>query len=81
MKKNKQAGQASGGRVVRHSIPSNILFWLKIYWKWEPGVVLLAGLELALGTMVPLVGIYLPKLVLDLLAGQVTTAVLIRTLG
>lgn len=82
MKKSKQADQASRtGRVVRHSIPSNILFWLKIYWKWEPVVVLLAGLELLLGTLVPLVGIYLPKLVLDLLTGQTTAAVLIRTLG
>ena len=81
MKKNRQENQTAGSRVIRHSIPSNIIFWLKIFWKWEPGVVLLAGLEVVLGTLVPLVGIYLPKLVLDLLAGNVTAAVLIRTLG
>lgn len=81
MKENKRTVHAEGGRVVRHSIPSNILFWLKIYWKWEPGVVLLAALELILGALVPLVGIYLPKLILDMLAGHVTAAVLIRTLG
>ena len=81
MKENKRTVHAEGGRVVRHSIPSNILFWLKIYWKWEPGVVLLAALELILGALVPLVGIYLHKLVLDMLAGHVTAAVLIRTLG
>lgn len=81
MKEDKRTVHAEGGRVVRHSIPSNILFWLKIYWKWEPGVVLLAALELILGALVPLVGIYLPKLVLDMLAGHVTAAVLIRTLG
>ena len=54
MKENKRTVHAEGGRVVRHSIPSNILFWLKIYWKWEPGVVLLAALELILGALVPL---------------------------
>lgn len=83
MKKNTQAGpaEAAGGQVVRHSIPSNILFWLKIYWKWAPGVVLLSGFKLVLGTLTPLVGIYLPKLVLDLLAGNVTAMVLLRTLG
>ena len=81
MKKNKQKSQEVGGQVVRHSILSNIFFWLKIYWKWEPVVVLLAGLELILGTLVPLVGIYLPKLVLDLLAGDTTATMLIRTLG
>lgn len=81
MKENKRTVHAEGGSVVRHSIPSDILFWLKIYWKWEPGVVLLAALELILGALVPLVGIYLPKLVLDMLAGHVTAAVLIRTLG
>lgn len=81
MKKNRQENQMAGSRVIRHSIPGNIIFWLKIFWKWEPGVVLLAGLEVVLGTLVPLVGIYLPKLVLDLLAGNVTAAVLIRTLG
>jgi len=86
MKERRQAGyrgrtEAAGGRVARHSIPGNILFWLRTYWKWEPGVVLLAGLELILGTLVPLVGIYLPKVVLDLLAGHVTAAVMIRALG
>lgn len=83
MKKNTQTGPAvaADGQVARHSIPSNILFWLKIYWKWAPGMVLLSGLELVLGTLVPLVGIYLPKLVLDLLAGDVTAMALLRTLG
>lgn len=83
MKKNTQAGpaEATGGQVVRHSIPSNILFWLRTYWKWAPGVVLLSGFKLVLGTLTPLVGIYLPKLVLDLLAGNVTAMVLLRTLG
>lgn len=83
MKKNTQTApaEAAGGQVVRHSIPSNILFWLKTYWKWAPGMVLLSGLKLVLGTLVPLVGIYLPKLVLDLLAGDVTAMVLLRTLG
>lgn len=83
MKKNTQTGpaEATGGQVVRHSIPSNILFWLRTYWKWAPGVVLLSGFKLVLGTLTPLVGIYLPKLVLDLLAGNVTAMVLLRTLG
>lgn len=83
MKKNTQTGpaEATGGQVVRHSIPSNILFWLKTYWKWAPGMVLLSGLKLVLGTLVPLVGIYLPKLVLDLLAGDVTSVTLLGTLG
>lgn len=81
MKKNRRTSREPEGRMVRHSILSNIFFWLKIYWKWEPVVVLLAGLELVLGTLVPLVGIYLPKLVLDLLAGDTTAAMLIRTLG
>lgn len=83
MKKNTQTGpaEAAGSQMVRHSIPSNILFWLKTYWKWAPGIVLLSGLKLVLGTLVPLVGIYLPKLVLDLLAGDVTAMVLLRTLG
>lgn len=81
MKKNRRISREPEGRMVRHSILSNIFFWLKIYWKWEPVVVLLAGLELVLGTLVPLVGIYLPKLVLDLLAGDTTAAMLIRTLG
>ena len=81
MRTKGQKGQAESGRVVRHSIPGNILFWLGIYWKWAPGVVLLGALELVLGALVPLVGIYLPKLVLDLLAGHVTAAALIRVLG
>lgn len=76
-KKNKEDRT---NRVVRHSILSNIWFWLKIYWRYTPGVVLTACLGLALGALVPLVGIYLPKLVLDLLAGETSAEGLIRTL-
>lgn len=81
MKNRRQEEQTADWRVARHSIPSNILFWMKTYWKWAPGVVLLAVLKMILGTLTPLVGIYLPKLVLDMLAGHVTAEVLIRTLG
>ena len=31
MKKNEWTSQEAGDRMVRHSILSNILFWLKIY--------------------------------------------------
>lgn len=68
-------------QVKRHSIFSNILFWVKTYWKWTPGVVLLTALKVVLGTLTPLVGIYLPKLVLDLLAGNATAETMIGTLG
>ena len=68
-------------QVKRHSIFSNILFWIKTYWKWTPGVVLLTALKVVLGTLTPLVGIYLPKLVLDLLAGNATAETMIGTLG
>lgn len=78
MGKNNKENQTN--RVVHHSILSNIWFWLKIYWRYAPGVVLTACLGLILGTLVPLVGIYLPKLVLDLLAGETPAEVLIRTL-
>lgn len=81
MEKNKRQEQSAEWQVVRHSIPSNILFWMKTYWRWTPGVVLLAALQMILGTLTPLVGIYLPKLVLDLLAGQATAETLISTLG
>ncbi|MDE6516823.1 MAG: ABC transporter ATP-binding protein/permease, partial [Acetatifactor sp.] len=81
MKNRRQGNTVAENRMVRHSITSNIFFWLKTYWKWAPGIVLLSGLKLVLGTLVPLVGIYLPKLVLDLLAGDVTAMVLLRTLG
>lgn len=76
-KKNKENRT---NRVVQHSILSNIWFWLKIYWKYAPGVVLTACLGLILGALVPFVGIYLPKLVLDLLAGEASAEALIRTL-
>ncbi len=81
MKKNKQQEQTVDWQVKSHSILSNILFWVKTYWKWTPGVVLLTVLKTVLGTLTPLVGIYLPKLVLDLLADNVTAETLIRTLA
>jgi len=67
--------------IKHHSIPSDILFFLRYLKKEEPSVLWCCGAEIILRTLIPCFGIYLPKLTLDLLEQGVTTQRLLAVLG
>lgn len=49
-----------------YSIFSDILYFINYFHKYEPILLLLCAAEIVLGTFIPLIGIYLPKITLDL---------------
>lgn len=49
-----------------YSIFSDIVYFIKYFHKYEPILLLLCAAEIVLGTFIPLIGIYLPKITLDL---------------
>lgn len=49
-----------------YSIFSDIVYFVKYFKQYEPTVLLLCAAEIVLGTFIPLIGIYLPKITLDL---------------
>lgn len=64
MKDKTQTGQ---GFVPKHySIINDIIYFIKYFQKYEPLVLFLCSLEIILGAAVPLAGIYLPKIAVDL---------------
>ncbi len=71
----------TGMNVKHYSIWKNVMYFVKYYWKDEPLLLWLCLIEILLGTMVPAIGIYLPKIVVDLLIQGVTVPRLTFLLG
>ena len=65
MKENAQATKQEF--VPKHySILSDIIYFIKYFKKYEPLVLYFSLLEIILSAVVPLTGIYLPKIAIDL---------------
>lgn len=57
----------------RHfSVISNTWYFTKLFWMYEPIVLFLCGIEIVLAAIMPLIGIYLPKLTIDMITEGVT---------
>lgn len=67
--------------IKKYSVISNVFFWFRYYWKHVPISVILIGVEVLLSAVLPLVGIYLPKLTIDLLLGNASTKDMLLVLG
>lgn len=67
--------------VKHYSIMSNAMYFAKLLKKEEPTVLWLCLIEIVLGAIVPLFGIYLPKIVVDLLIEGVTIQRMIIVIG
>ncbi len=64
--KEKTQASAQGFVLKHYSIISDIVYFIKYFRKYEPLVLLLCSLEIILSAVVPLAGIYLPKIAVDL---------------
>lgn len=64
-----------------YSILSDILFYIRFLRREEPMVLVFAAVQILLGAVAPLLGIWLPKLTLDLVTQGVTIARVVTLLG
>lgn len=55
-----------------YSVISNVWYFMRLFWKNEPIILILCGIEIVLAAISPLIGIYLPKLTIDFITKQVT---------
>ncbi len=81
MKKRKNKKQEDSFNLTHYSILSNIIYFIKLFKKYEPVVLVCAVVEIIFGTLIPLVGIYLPKIAMDIVIEGVTGAKAIITLS
>ena len=64
-----------------YSIGSDIWFFVKFYRREEPAVLVLCCFEILFGAVLPLLGIWLPKLTIDLVEQGVTIPRAVAILG
>jgi len=67
--------------LKHYSILNDILYFVKYFAKYEPIVLVCCAVEIFLGAVLPLIGIYLPKLTLDLVIEGADIGRAIRVLG
>lgn len=79
MKKMRE--QETGLNLKHYSIFNNALYFVKYFKKEEPLLLWLCLLEILLGAIIPMIGIYLPKIVLNLLTDGITIKRLMLFLG
>ncbi len=64
-----------------YSIFSDILYFIRLFRKHEPMVLVFSGLEIILGALVPLLGIWLPKITVELVVQGATVPRAAAVLG
>ncbi len=64
-----------------YSIFSDILYFIRLFRKHEPMVLVFSGMEIILGALVPLLGIWLPKITVELVVQGATVPRAAAVLG
>jgi len=67
--------------IKHYSIGSDIWFFIRYYRQYEPIVLVCCGAEILLGALLPLLGIYLPKIAIDLAAQRTDASQVLILLG
>ncbi len=68
-------------KVKHYSIFTNSFYWIKWIWRKDRAVVYMSVIQIIAASIAPLIGIYLPKLTIDMVTEGVTEGKLISTLG
>lgn len=53
-----------------YGVIQNIYYLMKNMWKWEKGLFLSSSLQIPITVIIPLIGIYLPKVLIDSITGK-----------
>ena len=67
--------------VKRHSTWENILYLIKNIWKWDKSLFLLSLIQIPAIVIIPLLGIYLPKVLIDSIVAEVSISQLMINIG
>ena len=68
-------------KVKHYSMFSNSLYWIKWIWHKDRTVVYMSLLQIISNSLAPLIGIYLPKLTIDMVTERVTQGRMLRFWG
>lgn len=79
--KEKEIKIGENSYLKHYSILNDIFYFVKYFRKYEPVVLVCCAVEILLGTTLPLIGIYLPKITLDLVTGGADIGHTVTVLG
>ncbi|QAT39680.1 hypothetical protein [Clostridium sp. JN-9] len=65
----------------KFSIFENTAYLIKNIWKWDKKLFLLCFLQIITTVIIPLLGIYLPKVVIDSVSAHVSVSKLMINVG
>lgn len=68
-------------RQRNDNIVQNAWFLAKESWRWDKRILVFLGITVLTGTLLPLFGIYLPKVAVDLLVQQAEPVQVLKVLG
>ena len=63
------------------SLIQNIGYVIRVVWKYDKILYLFLCIEILLGALIPYMGVYLPKVLIDLIENSKSTREIISTLG
>ncbi len=67
--------------MVKYSTWENTFYLLKNIWKWDKVLFLLSAIQVPATVIIPLLGIYLPKVLIDSIAESVSISQLMINIG
>ncbi len=82
-KAEKKRGKESGGQtfITKHSVFSNVLFWIRHYLKHEPVTIAAMAFSIAMGPVFNMLGLYFPKVTLGLVERGTDVRTILLVLG
>lgn len=66
---------------IKHSVGSNLLFWIRYYLKYEPQIFWISLVDILLSPAFQMLALYFPKVTLALVEAQAPPGKLLGTLG
>lgn len=82
-KKSKVPENDTGGRVfiTRHSVFSNVMFWVRHFWKYEPVTIWTRILGIVMSPLFQMMSLYFPKVTLSLIERRADVRTVLTVLG
>ena len=82
-KTEKKTGKESGGQtfITKHSVFSNVLFWIRHYLKHEPVTIAAMVLTIVMGPVFNMLNLYFPKVTLSLVEQDTDVKTILLVLG
>lgn len=68
-------------KKIEYGVVENIYYLIKNMWKWERGLFISGGIQIPIRVIIPLIGIYLPKVLIDSITAKEPVSQFLISIG